>query len=68
MTASDATAAVLGGLGVNGTLLIVGAATWLPFSPLQLLGGRQAIKGWYFGDLHRCGGCDLVQRADQRAP
>jgi D-arabinose 1-dehydrogenase-like Zn-dependent alcohol dehydrogenase len=49
VTAGDAMAAVLGGLGVNGTLLIVGAAMSLPLSPIQLLSGRQAIKGWYSG-------------------
>ena len=49
VTAGDAMAAVIGGLAVHGTLLIVGAAMSLPLSPLQLLGGRQSIKGWYSG-------------------
>ena len=42
-------AAVLGGLAVNGTMMIVGAAASLPLSPAQLLGGRYSIQGWYSG-------------------
>jgi len=49
VTAGDAMAAVLGGLGINGTLLVVGAAASLTLSPAQLLGGRHSIKGWYSG-------------------
>jgi D-arabinose 1-dehydrogenase-like Zn-dependent alcohol dehydrogenase len=49
VTAGDAMAAALGGLGVNGTFMIVGAAMSLPVSPIQLLGGRHSIKGWYSG-------------------
>ena len=41
--------AVQGGLAVNGTLLIVGAAASMQVSPLLLLGGRRSIKGWYSG-------------------
>jgi alcohol dehydrogenase/propanol-preferring alcohol dehydrogenase len=41
--------AVQGGLAVNGTLLIVGAAPSIEASPLWLLSGRRAIKGWYSG-------------------
>jgi D-arabinose 1-dehydrogenase-like Zn-dependent alcohol dehydrogenase len=49
VTAGDAMAAALGGLGVNGTFLIVGAAMSMQISPLQLLGKCQSIKGWYSG-------------------
>jgi D-arabinose 1-dehydrogenase-like Zn-dependent alcohol dehydrogenase len=49
VTASDAMQAVMGGLGVNGTFLIVGAVMSLAVPPLQLLGRRQAVKGWYSG-------------------
>jgi len=49
VTAGEAMGAAIGGLGANGTLMILGAAQSLPFSPLQLLTGRQAIKGWYSG-------------------
>jgi D-arabinose 1-dehydrogenase-like Zn-dependent alcohol dehydrogenase len=48
-TSGEAMSAVQGGLAVNGTLLIVGAATSMQVSPLLLLGGRRSIKGWYSG-------------------
>ncbi len=41
--------AVQGGLAVNGTLLVVGAATSMQVNPLLLLAGRGSIKGWYSG-------------------
>jgi alcohol dehydrogenase len=49
VTASDAMAAVVGGLGVNGTMMVIGAAGPFPVSPLQLLSNRSAIHGWYSG-------------------
>jgi D-arabinose 1-dehydrogenase-like Zn-dependent alcohol dehydrogenase len=49
VTAGDAMSAALGGLGVNGTFLIVGAAMSMQISPLQLLLKCQSIKGWYSG-------------------
>ncbi len=48
-TSGDAMAAVQGGLAVNGTLLIVGAAESLQVSPLFLLMGCRSVKGWYSG-------------------
>ncbi len=41
--------AVQGGLAVNGTLLIVGAAQSMQVSPLSLLMGCRSIKGWNSG-------------------
>jgi D-arabinose 1-dehydrogenase-like Zn-dependent alcohol dehydrogenase len=41
--------AVQGGLAVNGTLLVVGAADSMQVSPLMLLMGCRSIKGWYSG-------------------
>jgi alcohol dehydrogenase/propanol-preferring alcohol dehydrogenase len=41
--------AVLGGLGVNGTLLIVGAADPFEIPPMFLIGGRRSIAGWPSG-------------------
>ena len=41
--------AVQGGLAVNGTLLVVGAAASMQVSPLLLLMGCRSIKGWYSG-------------------
>ena len=49
VTAGEAMTAALGGLGLNGTFIIVGAAQAMQISPLQLLGARQSIKGWYSG-------------------
>jgi D-arabinose 1-dehydrogenase-like Zn-dependent alcohol dehydrogenase len=49
VTNSDAMAAVLGGLGANGTFMLIGATPSLTVSPLQLLSGRQSVKGWYSG-------------------
>jgi alcohol dehydrogenase len=40
---------VQGGLGLNGTLLIVGAAQSLTISPLVLILGQRSVKGWYSG-------------------
>ena len=49
VTNGDAMAAVVGGLGTNGSFMVIGAAPSLTVSPGQLLGGRLAIKGWYSG-------------------
>jgi D-arabinose 1-dehydrogenase-like Zn-dependent alcohol dehydrogenase len=49
VTASEAMKAVQGGLAVNGTMMLIGAVPTLEVSPLQLLGGRRAVKGWYSG-------------------
>src|SRR5207248_7392398 len=48
-TSGEAMAAVQGGVAVNGTLLIVGAAESMQVSPVALLGGRRSVKGWYSG-------------------
>jgi len=49
VTAGDAMSAVQGGLGVNGTLMVIGAANSMQVSPLLLIGGRRSVKGWYSG-------------------
>jgi D-arabinose 1-dehydrogenase-like Zn-dependent alcohol dehydrogenase len=41
--------AVQGGLAVNGTLLVIGAAPSMQVSPIFLLSGCRSIKGWYSG-------------------
>jgi len=41
--------AVQGGLGVNGMLMVIGAAQALQVSPLILISGRRSVKGWYSG-------------------
>jgi D-arabinose 1-dehydrogenase-like Zn-dependent alcohol dehydrogenase len=48
-TSGEAMSAVQGGLAVNGTLLIVGAAPSIQVSPVFLLSGCRSIKGWYSG-------------------
>jgi D-arabinose 1-dehydrogenase-like Zn-dependent alcohol dehydrogenase len=50
VTNSQAMSAALGGLGVNGKLLVLGA----PHEPLEvsaglLIGGRRSLAGWYSG-------------------
>jgi D-arabinose 1-dehydrogenase-like Zn-dependent alcohol dehydrogenase len=50
VTNADAMTAALGGLGIHGKLLVVGA----PHEPLKvpalvLIGGRRSIMGWYSG-------------------
>jgi D-arabinose 1-dehydrogenase-like Zn-dependent alcohol dehydrogenase len=49
VTDGDAMSAVVGGLAVNGTLMVLGAAGQLLVSPIVLIGGRRSIKGWYSG-------------------
>jgi D-arabinose 1-dehydrogenase-like Zn-dependent alcohol dehydrogenase len=49
VTVGDAMSAVLGGLAINGTLMVIGAAESLQISPLVLLMGRRSVKGWYSG-------------------
>jgi D-arabinose 1-dehydrogenase-like Zn-dependent alcohol dehydrogenase len=49
VTNAEAMQAVIGGLGLNGTLMIIGAVPALQVPALQLLGGRQSVKGWYSG-------------------
>ncbi|MFA4903892.1 MAG: alcohol dehydrogenase [Desulfobaccales bacterium] len=50
VTSSKAMAATVGGLGVNGKLLILGASSDpLEVSPLALLMRRQSIAGWFSG-------------------
>jgi D-arabinose 1-dehydrogenase-like Zn-dependent alcohol dehydrogenase len=48
-TSGEAMSAVQGGLAVNGTLLVLGAAASMQVSPLWLLAGCRSIKGWYSG-------------------
>jgi D-arabinose 1-dehydrogenase-like Zn-dependent alcohol dehydrogenase len=48
-TSGDAMSAVQGGLAINGTMLIVGAAASMQVNPVWLLGGCRSVKGWYSG-------------------
>jgi D-arabinose 1-dehydrogenase-like Zn-dependent alcohol dehydrogenase len=49
VTNAHAMASIIGGLSPNGTLVIIGAVPTLEVSPLTLLSGRRAVKGWYSG-------------------
>jgi D-arabinose 1-dehydrogenase-like Zn-dependent alcohol dehydrogenase len=49
VTSGDAMSAVQGGLAVNGTLVLLGAAMSMQIAPLVFLSGRRSIKGWYSG-------------------
>jgi len=66
-TSGEAMSAVQGGLAVNGTLLIVGAAHSMQVSPVLLLMGNRSVKGWVFRDVDRFAGCAGVQCAKRRA-
>lgn len=49
VTNADAMNAVQGGLGIKGTLVVVGAAGPLTVSPILLITGCRSVKGWYSG-------------------
>jgi len=49
VTNGDAMSAVQGGLGVGGTLLVLGAPESLVVSPFLLIAGRRSVRGWYSG-------------------
>lgn len=49
VTNGDAMSATHAGLGLNGTLLVVGAAQSLTVSPIVLILGQRSVKGWYSG-------------------
>jgi D-arabinose 1-dehydrogenase-like Zn-dependent alcohol dehydrogenase len=48
-TSGKALSAVLGGLAIDGRMIIVGAADPLEVAPLLLIGGRRSIMGWPSG-------------------
>jgi D-arabinose 1-dehydrogenase-like Zn-dependent alcohol dehydrogenase len=49
VTDAGAMKAVMGGMGLDGTFMIIGAVPTLEVPPMQLLLKRQAVKGWYSG-------------------
>jgi D-arabinose 1-dehydrogenase-like Zn-dependent alcohol dehydrogenase len=49
VTAADAMEAVVDGLGVDGTMMVIGAAGPIQVSPIALLSLKRAVKGWYSG-------------------
>jgi len=49
VTSAEAMKAVMGGLSVNGTFMIIGAVPALEVPSLQLLLSNQSVRGWYSG-------------------
>lgn len=49
VTDGKAMSATIGGLSVNGTLMVLGAAGPMDVAPLQLITHKRAVKGWYSG-------------------
>jgi D-arabinose 1-dehydrogenase-like Zn-dependent alcohol dehydrogenase len=49
VTNGEAMTATMGGLGANGTLLVVGAPQSMEVSPGLLITGKRSVKGWYSG-------------------
>jgi D-arabinose 1-dehydrogenase-like Zn-dependent alcohol dehydrogenase len=49
VTNGEAMSATLGGLGTQGTLMILGAPPSLTISPFPMIGGKLSVRGWYSG-------------------
>ncbi len=49
VTDADAMSSIVGGLGANGTLMVIGATGPMQVNPLWLITGKRSIKGWYSG-------------------
>jgi alcohol dehydrogenase len=49
VTNAEAMQAIAGGLGANGTMMVIGAVGALTVNSLDLLAKRAAIQGWYSG-------------------
>jgi alcohol dehydrogenase len=49
VTSANAMQAIAGGVGVNGTLMVIGAVGALTVNSLDLLAKRASVKGWYSG-------------------
>ena len=49
VTVAEAMKSVIGGLAVDGTMMLIGAVPSLEIPPLFLLMGNRSVKGWYSG-------------------
>jgi alcohol dehydrogenase len=49
VTSAEAMQALSGGLGVNGTMMVIGAVGALTVNSLDLLAKRASVRGWYCG-------------------
>jgi D-arabinose 1-dehydrogenase-like Zn-dependent alcohol dehydrogenase len=49
VTSAEAMQAISGGLGANGTMMVIGAVGALTVNSLDLLNKRASVRGWYSG-------------------
>jgi D-arabinose 1-dehydrogenase-like Zn-dependent alcohol dehydrogenase len=49
VTSADAMQAIVGGLGANGTMMLIGVAGPITINPIELLAKSAGVKGWYSG-------------------
>jgi D-arabinose 1-dehydrogenase-like Zn-dependent alcohol dehydrogenase len=49
VTEGKAMSEIAGGLGIEGTMMVIGAAGPMEVSPIRMLTTSQALKGWYSG-------------------
>jgi alcohol dehydrogenase len=49
VTNAEAMQAIVGGLGPNGTMMVIGAVGNLTINSLDMLNKRAAVRGWYSG-------------------
>lgn len=49
VTSAEAMQSVLGGLGPNGTMMVIGAVAAFPINPIDMIGKSSAVRGWYSG-------------------
>jgi alcohol dehydrogenase len=49
VTSGPAMQAIAGGLGANGTMMVIGAVGPLTVNSLDLLAKRASVRGWYSG-------------------
>jgi D-arabinose 1-dehydrogenase-like Zn-dependent alcohol dehydrogenase len=54
VTSAEAMRAIVGGLGPNGTMMVIGAVGAFSVDTLDLLAKRAAVKGWYSGVAADC--------------
>jgi alcohol dehydrogenase len=49
VTSAEAMQSIAGGLGINGTMMVIGAVGDLTVNPMDLLNKRASVRGWYSG-------------------
>ena len=71
VTSADAMRAIAGGIGVNGTMMVIGAVGPMTVNSFDLLVKRASVRGWYSGVATDSGRYAVVQsgpcnRLDER--